>query len=50
MRLMRSPCRREREKVRDTTLKGGTKNCFSGFEDSQAVPARPSGRDMLERR
>jgi hypothetical protein len=45
--------RREKvgEVVRDTTFKegGGQEIFFSGFEGSQAVPARPSGRGMFER-
>jgi hypothetical protein len=33
------------EVVRDTTFGvGGARNYISGFESSQAVPARPSGR------
>jgi hypothetical protein len=46
---------RERERikgviVRDTTFKGGKENkcSCSGFEGSQAVPARPSGRGKFE--
>jgi hypothetical protein len=37
---------RNGEVVRDTTFGGSKKerNCISGFEGSQAVPARPSGR------
>jgi hypothetical protein len=44
---------RERENVgvvvRDTTFKGGARNIISGFEVSQAAPARPSGRGMFDR-
>jgi hypothetical protein len=29
--------------VRDTTFGVGARNCISGFEGSQAVPACPSG-------
>jgi hypothetical protein len=32
------------EVVRDTTFWGGARNYISGFEGSQAMPARPSGR------
>jgi hypothetical protein len=38
--------------VRDTTFRGGGAETFSfssGFEGSQAMPARPSGRGMFER-
>jgi hypothetical protein len=38
---------RERENgkiLRDTTFGGKERNYISGFEGSQAVPARPSGR------
>jgi hypothetical protein len=35
--------------VRDTLhLKGSKKHFSPGFEGSQAVPARPSGRGMFE--
>jgi hypothetical protein len=39
------------EVVRDITFKRGEgkKHFFSGFEGSQAVPARPTGRGMFER-
>jgi hypothetical protein len=36
--------------VSDTAFKGGgARNIISGFEGSQAVPARPSGRGMFDR-
>jgi hypothetical protein len=35
--------KRREEVVRYTTF-GDTRNCISGFEGSQAVPARPSGK------
>jgi hypothetical protein len=48
--------RERREKVgevaKDTTFKGEKQEVhffLSGFEGSQAVPARPSGRGMLKR-
>jgi hypothetical protein len=40
------------EVVRDTTFKGGGARNFtfpSGFDGSQAVPVRPSGRGMFQR-
>jgi hypothetical protein len=36
--------------VRDATFKGGQETLFaSGFEGSQAMPVRPSGRGLFER-
>jgi hypothetical protein len=36
------------EVVRGITFKVGARNIISGFEGSQAVPARPSGRGIFD--